>query len=93
MHHQMLNRFRAERLSVPGLKDPEPLKLNEEIELGYDAATLNVNFEQFPVRLNHSRLLDLPTLTVESVLLQERKFYEDVTQGYLLNVRDCKLTF
>nr|AAZ99031.1 hemocyanin subunit 2 [Perla grandis] len=82
MHHQMVNRFDAERLSN-FLPQVEPLDWHHEIEEGFAPAAMYFNGQEFPMRPDGMHFHDLPWFTVKDTEEYEDRIRDIIAKGYV----------
>nr|CAR85696.1 hemocyanin subunit type 2 [Hierodula membranacea] len=82
MHHQMVARFDAERLSN-NLPVVQPLEWNRKIVEGFAPGAMYDNGQEFPMRPDNIGFQDLPWLTVQDMLMYEGRIRDAITAGFV----------
>ncbi|XP_063243509.1 hemocyanin B chain-like isoform X2 [Bacillus rossius redtenbacheri] len=82
MHHQMVARFDAERLSN-NLPAVEPLDFDEKIVEGFAPGAMYDNGQEFPVRPDGVAFQDLPWRTVHEMKLYEGRIRDAIAAGFI----------
>nr|CAD7257557.1 unnamed protein product [Timema shepardi] len=85
MHHQMVARFDAERLSN-NLPMVEPLDFNQKIVEGFAPGAMYHNGQEFPVRPDNMMFGDLPWRSVHEMKLFEGRIRDAITSGFIKTV-------
>ncbi|CAG0885075.1 unnamed protein product [Cyprideis torosa] len=90
MHHQLIARFDAERLSsdIPVV---EPLSWNQRIKSGFAPMTSYKTEGDFPTRPDDVAFRDLPFLSIEEMRVFEERLHEAIDRGYLINREGVKV--
>lgn len=83
MHHQLLTRFNAERLSND-LNEVEPLHWDKPIVLGFYPQTTYRKGGEFPARPDNFRFQDLTNLRVADLEAFEDRIRESIASGLVL---------
>nr|CAD7445354.1 unnamed protein product [Timema bartmani] len=85
MHHQMVARFDAERLSN-NLPMVEPLDFSQKIVEGFAPGAMYHNGQEFPVRPDNIMFGDLPWRSVHEMKLFEGRIRDAITSGFIKTV-------
>nr|CAD7194814.1 unnamed protein product [Timema douglasi] len=85
MHHQMVARFDAERLSN-NLPMVEPLDFNQKIVEGFAPGAMYHNGQEFPVRPDNMMFGDLPWRSVHEMKLFEGRIRDAITSGFIKTI-------
>nr|CAR85702.1 hemocyanin subunit type 2 precursor [Periplaneta americana] len=85
MHHQMVARFDAERLSND-LPVVEPLEWDQKIVEGFAPGATYENGQEFPMRPDNMCFSDLPFLTVQDMKIFEGRIRDAIASGYVKTV-------
>nr|CAD7427690.1 unnamed protein product [Timema monikensis] len=85
MHHQMVARFDAERLSN-NLPMVEPLDFNQKIVEGFAPGSMYHNGQEFPVRPDNMMFGDLPWRSVHEMKLFEGRIRDAITSGFIKTI-------
>lgn len=89
MHHQLVARFDAERLSN-GLPHVEPLAWDEKIVEGFAPAAMYHNGQEFPMRPDGVGFQDLPWITIHDLVLYEGRIRDAIAAGFIKTVSGFK---
>jgi hypothetical protein len=84
MHHQLLTRFNAERLSND-LTEVEPLHWEKPIALGFYPQTTYRKGGEFPARPDNFNFQDLDILRVADMEAFEDRIREAIASGLVLS--------
>jgi len=87
MHHQLITRFDAERLSND-LNEVEPLDFHKPIVEGFYPQTTYRKGGEFPARPDNFMLQDLKNLRVADVEAYEERIREAISAGYIISAHD-----
>nr|CAQ63322.1 hemocyanin 2 [Thermobia domestica] len=87
MHHQLIARFDAERLSNY-LPVVEPLDWEKPIVQGFAPGAMYENGQEFPVRPDNMNFHDLPWLTIEDMKGYEDRIRDAIASGFVISVDD-----
>ncbi|KAJ8894011.1 hypothetical protein PR048_006619 [Dryococelus australis] len=82
MHHQMVARFDAERLSN-NLPVVAPLDFDERIVEGFAPGAMYDNGQEFPVRPDGVMFRDLPWRTIHEMKLYEGRIRDAIAAGFI----------
>ncbi|PNF43213.1 hypothetical protein B7P43_G15667 [Cryptotermes secundus] len=82
MHHQMVARFDAERLSND-LPAVEPLEWDQQITEGFAPAATYENGQEFPMRPDNMKFCDLPSLSVRDMKIVEGRIRDAIASSFV----------
>ncbi|XP_021915492.1 hemocyanin-like isoform X2 [Zootermopsis nevadensis] len=82
MHHQMVARFDAERLSN-NLPVVEPLEWDQKIVEGFAPGATYENGQEFPMRPDNMNFGDLPWLTIQDMKIVEGRIRDAIASGFV----------